>query len=230
MASSAWHLWDFFEIDGHIRTYRCVHDSAGSLPHVRPLMCRMVINSSLSLLIFLEYAVPSGSSSDGTFVGSWRAHQIVAEILSSPQAEQNQIIEVACGEDAVLRSRVMRMIASIESATGDRSSEFSTSDSLHGTGDLVVRRKLECSATRETWTGHPRDDSSSDLLIHIFSTRSDCLETTVAGFETCQGQSIEQLVSHGKPFGRRASEYSPRVAETFPPLTARARSLVDLAT
>ena len=145
----------------------------------------------------------SGSSSDGTFVGSWRAHQIVAEILSSPQAEQNQIIEVACGEDSVLRSRVMRMIASIESAAGDMSSEFSPSDSLHGTGDLVLRRKLECSATREVWTGQRRDDVSSDLLIHIFSATNSFLETTVAAFETGRCRSIEQLVSHGATPGGR---------------------------
>ena len=97
----------------------------------------------------------------------------------------------------------MRMIASVEVAAGDIPSEFQSSDSLHGTGNLVLRRKLECSATRETWSGHLRDDPSSELLVHIFPTRSHFFEATVSAFESYDGPSIEQLVMHGSTPGGR---------------------------
>ena len=148
--------------------------------------------------------MPSGSSSDVTFVGSWRTHQIVAEILSSPAAEQNRIIEVACGNDQSLRSRVKRMLASMEGATADPSFELAPSDSLHGTGDLVLSRKIMFSATRETWAGHRRDDCSSRVLIHVFPSKNSSFDSVVSAFESCQNISLEQLVSHGVTPGCRA--------------------------
>ena len=146
----------------------------------------------------------SGSTSDMAFVGSWRAHQIVAEILSSPQAEQSRIIEVACGADDLLRSRVVRMIASIESATRDETSDFVTPDDPHGTGDLIVSRKVEVSATRETWLGYRRDSRDSRVLIHIFSRRNESFDGVVAGFKACGNPSLENLVQHGMTPGGRA--------------------------
>ena len=162
--------------------------------------CRM-LKKPLSVRSF---QVLSGSPSDRAFVGSWRAHQIVAEILSSPQAEQEQIIEVACGDDDSLRSRVRRMIASLDGGTKGVSLQPASSDSLHGTGDLVFSRKIEFSATRETWAGHTRDNRSSPLLIHVFSGKNESFDSVIAGFETSQNSSLEKLVAHGVTPGGRA--------------------------
>ena len=147
----------------------------------------------------------SGSTSNAAFVGSWRTHQIVAEILSSPQAEQEQIIEVACGDDEPLRTRVRRMIASLDGGAKDISSlQPASSDSLHGTGDLVVSRKIEFSATRETWVGHSRDNRLATVLIHVFPRKNESFDSVIAGFENSKNSSLEKLVAHGVTPGGRA--------------------------
>ena len=146
----------------------------------------------------------SGSTSKGAFADSWRAHQIVAEILSSPQAEQEQIIEVACGDDDPLRSRVRRMIASLDGGTKDVSLQLTSSDSLHGTGDLVVSRKIKFSATCETWAGCRRGNRFSTVLIHVFPRKNESFDSVVAGFENSENSSLEKLVAHGVTPGGRA--------------------------
>jgi hypothetical protein len=157
----------------------------------------------------------SDSTADETFVGSWRAHQIVSEILSSSHAEQDRIIRVTCGDDALLRSRVLRIISSIEGATSDIASEVasppdtfkSTESALsaqRGFSGLVMIRKVEFSATRETWLASWRDDPSSRVLLHVFTRKSDSFETVVAGFHTRANSHLEHLVAHGLTPGGRA--------------------------
>lgn len=154
------------------------------------------------------FEVSSGPTLDGTFVGSWRAHKIVAEVLSSPCAEQDRIIQVACGADPVLLSRVLRIISSIEGANkGIASESVSRREGLdsrqlssffpHGTGSLLITRKVEFSATRKTWLGHWRDDPASRVLIHILSRKRESFDGVISGFQACNNSSLEQLVAHG---------------------------------
>ncbi len=96
------------------------------------------------------------------------------------------------------------MIASLESETRDASFQLASSDSLQGTGDLVVSRKIEFSATRETWAGHRRGNRFSTVLIHVFPRKNESFDSVIAGFETCENTSLETLVAHGVTLGGRA--------------------------
>ena len=96
------------------------------------------------------------------------------------------------------------MLASLDGGTKDISLQPASSDSLHGTGDLVVSRKIEFSATRETWIGHSRDNRLSTVLIHIFPRKNESFDSVIAGFENSENSSLEKLVAHGVTPGGRA--------------------------
>ena len=96
------------------------------------------------------------------------------------------------------------MIASLDGGTKDVSFQMASSESLHGTGDLVVSRKIEFSATRETWAGYRRDNRFSTVLIHVFPRKNESFDSVIAGFETSGNSSLEKLVAHGVTPGGRA--------------------------
>ena len=96
------------------------------------------------------------------------------------------------------------MIASLDGGTKDISLQLASSDSLHGMGDLVVSRKIEFSATRETWVGHSRDNRFSTVLIHVFPRKNESFDSVIAGFENSESSSLEKLVGHGVTPGGRA--------------------------